>query len=93
MYGQDWQIPAGHRIGVLISGANAEWWIHVPTNTDVAVTSAAIGLPFLRIDRSPSLPGAPTPRLEEWLRHHFAPVTKATITGNTRPFVLPSKLS
>ena len=31
LYGNDWKIPAGHRIGVLVTGSNAEWWLHVPT--------------------------------------------------------------
>jgi hypothetical protein len=52
MYDQDWVFQPGHRIGVLLSGANSEWWVHVPTNTDVTVDSARIGLPFLANDRT-----------------------------------------
>ena len=29
LYGDDWKLPAGHRVGVLLTGANAEWWLHV----------------------------------------------------------------
>ncbi len=34
LYGDDWKIPAGHRVGVLVTGANAEWWVHVPDRRD-----------------------------------------------------------
>ena len=63
MFGQDWPIPAGHRIGVVLSGANSEWWVHIPTMTDVEVTSASMTLPFLRYARSSFLEGKAGPRL------------------------------
>ena len=83
----------GHRIGVLISGANAEWFVHVPTNTTVTVNAATIGLPFLRYDRTSFLAGSPTPRLREWLKSDYAPVTKATVAKAARTFVLPAALA
>ena len=33
LYPTEWTFAPGHRIGVLVSGANAEAWIHIPTNT------------------------------------------------------------
>jgi putative CocE/NonD family hydrolase len=30
MYGDDWKIPAGHRLGVLVTSSNAEWWTQIP---------------------------------------------------------------
>ena len=37
LYGDDWKIPAGHRVGVLITSSNAEWWQHIPTLGTVSV--------------------------------------------------------
>jgi hypothetical protein len=33
---------------VLVTGANAEWWTHVPTGATVGVSGAHIDLPFLQ---------------------------------------------
>jgi predicted acyl esterase len=42
MYGDDWKLPAGHRVGVLLTSSNSEWWAHVPTGQKVTVKCAAI---------------------------------------------------
>lgn len=68
LYGQDWRFERGHRIGVLLSGADADWWVHLPTGADVTVEEAAIRLPFLTRERTRFLRGTSTPRLEEHLR-------------------------
>ena len=31
LWSADWKIPAGHRIGVRVTDANSDWWVHVPT--------------------------------------------------------------
>ena len=67
MYGQDWLVRKGHRLGVLVSSANDDWWVHVPTNTDVLVDEASIGLPFLRFERTRFLDGKQPPRLPSHL--------------------------
>ena len=67
LYGQDWRLARGHRIGVLLTGADAGWWVHTPTGTDVVVDEASIRLPFLTRERSRFLAGGSTPRLEEHL--------------------------
>ena len=40
LYGQDWPIAAGHRVGLLLTSSNSEWWWHVPTMSTVTVKSA-----------------------------------------------------
>jgi predicted acyl esterase len=92
MYPEDWRLVAGHRLGVLISGSNAEWWINVPTGTGVTVDSASIALPFLTYDRTHFLPGTTTPRLDDWLANGNVEVSDATITAGQREFNLPPKL-
>ena len=91
LYGQDWVLRRGHRIGVLLSGADSSWWVHAPTTDTVRVESAAAGLPFLGRDRTRFLAGGSTPRLEEHLRQ-TAPVSDATVRRADRRFNLPSRL-
>jgi predicted acyl esterase len=93
LYGQDWVVRKGHRLGVLVSGANAEWWSHVPTRTPVTVTSAKIGLPFLRHRRTAFLDGKVTLRLEEHRKNGFVIVPAATMRDGRRTFRLPPALA
>lgn len=67
LYGQDWVVEKGHRIAVLLSGADSGWWVHLPTSSTVTVDEAAISLPFLTRERTRFLRGGSTPRLEEHL--------------------------
>ena len=68
LYGNDWRIVPGHRIGVLISTAHAEWWLGaVPTNQTVSVTKATLELPFLRYTRPDHISGKSAVRLENYL--------------------------
>jgi predicted acyl esterase len=66
LYGDDWKLPAGHRLGVLVTGANAEWWAHVPTLGAVTVRSASIRLPYLGCRRTLTIQGAPSIKLETY---------------------------
>lgn len=91
MYGQDWPISAGHRIGVVLSGSNSEWWLHVPTMLDVEVESAAISLPFLRFTRPSFLDGKAAARLRRF-REGFMPVSPETIGAAATTFTLPKAL-
>ena len=70
---------AGHRIGVLISGANSDEYRHIATRTTVTVNKATIRLPFLRYDRRSFLKGKATPRLKEYLD----PEGKTELRGRT----------
>jgi hypothetical protein len=90
MYGNDWTMPAGHRLGVLLTGANQEWWAHVPTGQQVDVKSASITLPYLGCRRSSTIEGGPSVKLESYLKNAPFAVDAATITGATDPgFALP----
>ncbi|MGH2830801.1 MAG: CocE/NonD family hydrolase [Actinomycetota bacterium] len=91
MYGQDWTIPAGHRIGVTLSGSNREWWMHVPTSTEVWVERARISLPFLRFARTSFLDGWAGQRLLEFRLERFQ-VPAATIDAAMTRFNLPGPL-
>jgi predicted acyl esterase len=90
LYGDDWKLPAGHRVGVLLTGANAEWWAHVPTGGDVTVRAASIALPWLDCARTSTIQGDPSVKLEDY--RAAAPFTvdshtieDATSTGLSAP--------
>jgi predicted acyl esterase len=91
LYGDDWTMPAGHRLGVLLTGANQEWWAHVPTGQQVTVKSAKITLPFLGCARSSFIQGAPSVKLESYMKNAPFAVDDATIKANTvASFGLPA---
>jgi predicted acyl esterase len=91
LYGQDWLFGAGHRVGVLITGANAEWWSHAPTLQTVTVKAGTVTLPWLAGPRTPNLAGGRAVRLDEYLAAAPFTVDAATIAAGTAPgFPLPS---
>jgi predicted acyl esterase len=85
LYGNDWKLPAGHRVGVLVTGANAEWWAHVPTLQTVTVRSATIELPFLTCRRTASIQGDPSVKLEDYRTSAPFAVDPATVAAATSP--------
>ena len=91
LYGEDWPIPAGHRLGVLITGSNSEWWTHVPTQQTVTVNSARASLPFLRTQRTNDLPGSISVKLASYRNDTFT-VSQATMDAANAPFALPDPL-
>jgi hypothetical protein len=93
LYGQDWLVRKGHRIGVLLSGSNAEWWVHLSTQTTVTVRSASVGLPLLADRRSKFLDGRKTPKLENYLDAAVFDVDSSTINAQDRTFRLPPPLA
>jgi uncharacterized protein len=93
LYGQDWVFEKGHRLGVLISGANAEWWTHIPTSSEVTVNKAKIGLPFLKFKRTKFLDGGVTTRLREHMGTAFVSVGKSTIKRSDKKLNLPPRLT
>jgi predicted acyl esterase len=94
LYGDDWKLPAGHRIGVLLASSNAEWWTHVPTLQPVTVTSASISLPFLRCRRTGTIQGGRSIKLDSYLQDSPFAVPAATIAGATSAtFPVPPPLA
>ncbi len=74
----------GHRVGVLVSGANAEAYVHVPTQQTVAVSGGSVTLPVLG-GPATEAEGASNPRLESFLRTAPFTVPAATIAAGTDP--------
>ncbi|MGH2807894.1 MAG: CocE/NonD family hydrolase, partial [Actinomycetota bacterium] len=92
LYGQDWLIEEGHRIGVLLSGANTDQFSHLATRQPVTIRHAKIGLYFLTHDRTEFLSGGSTPRLESFLAAARASLSPEFIESAETPFVLPPPL-
>jgi uncharacterized protein len=84
LYGDDWRIAAGHRIGVLLTTSNAEWWDAArPTLQSVSVDSASITLPFLTYTRNETIEGGRSIKLDQYLSDAPFTIDPATIAGNT----------
>ena len=94
MYGQDWPIEAGHRIGVLVSSANTDEFLHAATRSPVTVRHATIDLPFLTYDRTEFLQlDGSNPRLDNYLNAQRTQLSGEFIAKNTAPFTLPAPLA
>jgi hypothetical protein len=89
MYPTDWIFEPGHRVGLLVSGANAEAYVHLPTNTTVTVNGGFVGLPFLGRARDRFIQGESAPRLERWLSTAPFVVDATTIEERTNPEFAP----
>ena len=83
LYDQHWKLAKGHRIGVMVSGANQGWWVHTPTGQTVTVKSASISLPFLQCTRPQDLAGESAIRLDNYKRTEPFQLPAALITANT----------
>jgi predicted acyl esterase len=94
LYGQDWPLAAGHRIGVLIGSADTDQFQYSGTATRQAVTvrNASITLPFLTYNRTEFLEGGPTGRLEQFLTGSTSVLAPGDIAAAESAFNLPAPL-
>lgn len=79
LYPLDWRFPAGHRVGVLVSGADDVWFEPPTTGAPVTVNGGVLTLPRLGHPREAEIPGP-------WdARRPHAPFTvdQATIADRT----------
>jgi predicted acyl esterase len=94
LYDQDWVLPAGHRFGVLVTGAQADWWTQPPTGHTINVKSASLTLPYLGCARPGTIEGGPSIRLEDYMKAAPFAVDPKTISDNTvASFPVPADLS
>ncbi|MTD45348.1 hypothetical protein GKE82_13895 [Conexibacter sp. W3-3-2] len=91
LYGQDWKLPAGHRVGVRVGSADAEWWTPVGTQQTVTLVRGTVDLPFLRHRRTEAAALKRPKRLDTWLEDAPITVPQETIDAATAPgFTLPA---
>jgi hypothetical protein len=94
LYDQDWVFAPNHRIGVLVTGGQAEWWAEPPTGRSVTVEAAQLELPYLACQRAATLEGGRPIRLDEYMEDAPFEVDKATIDENTYgDFPIPGPLA
>jgi predicted acyl esterase len=93
LYGQDWPVAAGHRIGVLMSSSNSEWWNHVPNQVEVTVRSASISLPFLTYRRDKLLTSPKPDEIVSYLAGATITVAPDAISSAQQQFLLPPALA
>ena len=91
LWSADWKIPAGHRIGVRVTDANSDWWIHVPTGPGVTVDGGSITLPFLRRKRTRTIQGEPGVQLEEYLAETVTVPPETIASSESANFALPPR--
>jgi putative CocE/NonD family hydrolase len=65
LYPQDWYLAAGHRLGVLLTGADDEWFNPVSTGAVVTVTGGQLTLPVLPRVRTTDLSGGPSAAISD----------------------------
>ncbi|HEX8085707.1 MAG TPA: CocE/NonD family hydrolase [Solirubrobacteraceae bacterium] len=94
LYGNDWKIPAGHRLGVQISTAHSEWWLPArPTFSTVTVKGGSLTLPFLTNRRTERIEGGRALRLEAWLSGApFGLAQEVIDAATSASFPLPAPL-
>jgi uncharacterized protein len=94
LYDQDWVFPADHRLGVLVTGGQADWWSQPPTGQSINVRSASLTLPFLGCRRTATIEGGPSIRLDDYKKNAPIDVDAQTIQESTvTGFPLPDTLS
>ena len=65
LYPQDWVFEKGHRIGVVLSGADDDWYTPGASNTEVGVAEgSSMTLPVLRHRRDDSIAGGISESIE-----------------------------
>ncbi|MDI2030471.1 CocE/NonD family hydrolase [Saccharopolyspora sp. TS4A08] len=89
LWGADWKLPAGHRIGVRVTDNNRDWWqLAAPSGQTVEVRGGSIDLPFLTYRRTGTVQGDPGVQLPGYLEQQIA----AGPTGSAE-FALPAPLA
>lgn len=90
LYPQDWRVEKGHRLGILLSGSDEDWFSSVgTTNLPVEVSGGELSVPFLRFDRDELIEGGAAEAMSS--RNPFA-VDEQTIRERTLKADLPPKL-
>jgi predicted acyl esterase len=91
LWSADWKLPAGHRIGVRVTDANSDWWVHVPTGPGVTVDGGSITLPFLKRRRTRTIQGEPGVQLPEYLEETVTVPPETIASSESKTFALPPR--
>ncbi len=91
LFPTDWTVERGHRIGLLVSGSNAEAYAHLPTQASVVVSGGTVTLPYLPVGKArPRTGGWANVRLLGYRESAPFDIAADTIAERTDPsFPLP----
>lgn len=85
LYPQDWRFDAGHRIALVVSGSDDDWFTPGITFTDVAVAGGAVDLPLLGRERTALLKGAASAAIADDLPFTVSSATLGPPTTTAAP--------
>jgi pimeloyl-ACP methyl ester carboxylesterase len=93
LWGADWKLKAGDRIGVRVTDNNQDWWTFAaPSTQPVTVRGGSITLPFLRYRRTQTIQGNPGVQLADYLAQQTASAPADAVSGAV-DFNLPPPLA
>ncbi|MGW4248167.1 CocE/NonD family hydrolase [Nocardia sp. NPDC004722] len=92
LLGQDWPIPAGHRIGVRVTDVVEDVWAHSPAFAPVTVTAAQLHLPLLGTVRTPDLPGDTGDSIPKWRNDKSVMLSADVVNNATVTVNFPARL-
>jgi pimeloyl-ACP methyl ester carboxylesterase len=89
LWSADWKLAQGHRIGVRVTDANGDWWLHSPTLSDVKVVGGSVTLPFLTYTRPSTIQGDPGTQLAGYLNETITVPPDTLRASESDSFNLP----
>jgi predicted acyl esterase len=93
LWGADWKLQSGHRLGVRVTDNNQDWWMMAaPSGQTVTVRGGSIALPFLRYRRTETIQGDPGVQLAGY-RDQQTATAPATAVSSAVNFTLPRALT
>jgi putative CocE/NonD family hydrolase len=93
LWGADWKLHGGDRIGVRVTDNNQDWWIlAAPSAQQVTVRGGSITLPFLHYRRTQTIQGDPGVQLADYLANQTATAPADAVSGAV-DFNLPPPLA
>jgi uncharacterized protein len=93
LWGADWKLKAGDRLGVRVTDNNQDWWTFAaPSAQSVTVRGGSITLPFLRYRRTQTIQGDPGVQLADYLAQQTASAPADAVSGAVN-FNLPPALA
>ncbi len=96
LWGADWKLKAGDRIGIRVTDNNQDWWMLAsPSVLPVTVRGGSVTLPFLQYLRTQTIQGDPGVQLAPYLAQHIATApadaVSSAVNFNVPPAMKTSK--
>ena len=91
LYPNDWTIKAGHRLLVLVTGADLDWWNPPHSGQSIDINGGSASFPFLQYKRTGYLQGGKAAAMSgrKLLQFDIADVTEGTVEAALPPALQP----